>query len=101
MLHLKEDAGEFLSESSLKELIHRYSEFITFPIFQLVEKEEEVEVEDDEEEVGDEDAGEWRDGENQTTRDALCTLVPTLRPDPNISCARFLGFAVVFGRVVG
>lgn len=51
MLHLKEDAGEFLSESSLKELIHRYSEFITFPIYQLVEKEEEVEVEDDEEEV--------------------------------------------------
>lgn len=58
MLHLKEDAGEFLSESSLKELIHRYSEFITFPIYQLVEKEEEVEVEDDEEEVEDEDAGE-------------------------------------------
>ena len=58
VLHLKEDAGEFLSESSLKELIHRYSEFITFPIYQLVEKEEEVEVEDDEEEVEDEDAGE-------------------------------------------
>lgn len=60
MLHLKEDAGEFLSESSLKDLIHRYSEFITFPIYQLVEKEEEVEVEDDEEEVeeGKEDAGE-------------------------------------------
>eukprot|EP00903_Cladosiphon_okamuranus_P010270 g9724.t1 len=58
VLHLKEDAGEFLSESSLKELIHRYSEFITFPIYQLVEKEEEVEVEDDEEEVeeGDDDA---------------------------------------------
>lgn len=58
MLHLKEDAGEFLTESALKDLIHRYSEFITFPIYQLVEKEEEVEVEDDEEEVGDDDAGE-------------------------------------------
>lgn len=43
MLHLKEDAGEFLSEDALKKLIHRYSEFITFPIYQLVEKEEEVE----------------------------------------------------------
>lgn len=58
VLHLKEDAGEFLTESSLKSLIHRYSEFITFPIYQLVEKEEEVEVEDDEEEVGAEDTGE-------------------------------------------
>lgn len=47
---MKEDAGEFLSEDSLKKLIHRYSEFITFPIYQLVEKEEEVEAEDDEEE---------------------------------------------------
>lgn len=68
MLHLKEDAGEFLSESSLKELIHRYSEFITFPIYQLVETEEEVEVEDDEDEVeeDDEDAGEALSGEKQT-----------------------------------
>ncbi|CAB1121234.1 HSP90 [Ectocarpus sp. CCAP 1310/34] len=60
VLHLKEDAGEFLSESTLKNLIHRYSEFITFPIYQLVEKEEEIEVEDDEEEEeddGDEDSG--------------------------------------------
>lgn len=57
VLHLKEDAGEFLSEASLKSLIHRYSEFITFPIFQLVEKEEEIEVEDEEEEEeGDEEA---------------------------------------------
>ncbi|CAN0485027.1 unnamed protein product, partial [Scytosiphon promiscuus] len=54
VLHLKEDAGEFLSEASLKSLIHRYSEFITFPIFQLVEKEEEIEVEEEEE--GDEEA---------------------------------------------
>lgn len=50
MLHLKEDAGEFLGEKALKDLIHRYSEFITFPIYQMVEKEEEVEVEEDEEE---------------------------------------------------
>ena len=49
VLHLKEDAREFVSEKSLKDLIHRYSEFITFPIYQMVEKEEEVEVEEDEE----------------------------------------------------
>lgn len=50
MLHLKEDAGDFLNEDSLKKLIHRYSEFITFPIYQQVEKEEEVEVEEGDEE---------------------------------------------------
>lgn len=59
VLHLKEDAGEFLSESTLKNLIHRYSEFITFPIYQLVEKEEEIEVEDDEEDEVD-------DGESES-----------------------------------
>lgn len=55
-MHLKEDAGEFMSEKSLQNLIHRYSEFITFPIYQLVEKEEEVE--DDEEEAEKSEAGE-------------------------------------------
>jgi heat shock protein 90kDa beta len=36
VLHLKEDADEFLDETRLADLIHRYSEFITFPIYQLV-----------------------------------------------------------------
>lgn len=65
MLHLKEDASEFMTESALKDLIHRYSEFITFPIYQRVEKEEEVEVEeeDEEEEEGDDaDTGECASG---------------------------------------
>lgn len=44
-----------MSEETLKNLIHRYSEFITFPIFQLVEKEEEVE--DDEAEAEEEEEG--------------------------------------------
>lgn len=57
VLHLKEDAGEFLAEKALKDLIHRYSEFITFPIYQMVEKEEEVEVEEEEEEEDDEIGG--------------------------------------------
>ena len=75
VLHLKEDAGEFLSESSLKELIHRYSEFITFPIYQLVEKQEEVEVEDDDEEEDEVDAGE----------DLVSYL--SSRPEPNVQNA--------------
>ncbi|CAM9869682.1 unnamed protein product [Scytosiphon promiscuus] len=68
VLHLKEDASEFLTESSLKDLIHRYSEFITFPIYQLVEKEEEVEVEDDEEE--EEEDAEGTDSEDGDSEDA-------------------------------
>ena len=72
VLHLKEDAGEFLSESSLKSLIHRYSEFITFPIFQMVEKEEEVEVDDEEEdEDEEEDDKEKAAGEQLLLRTSL------------------------------
>ncbi|KAI9280405.1 Hsp90 protein-domain-containing protein [Sporodiniella umbellata] len=46
-LYLKSDAGEFLNEKKLKELVHKYSQFITFPIQvwsaheQQVEKEQE------------------------------------------------------------
>ncbi|CAM9967816.1 unnamed protein product [Ascophyllum nodosum] len=69
VLHLKEDAREFVSEKSLKDLIHRYSEFITFPIYQMVEKEEEVEVEEDEEgEEADEASGEV-EGEKEDDED--------------------------------
>ena len=68
VLHLKEDAGEFLSEAPLKSLIHRYSEFITFPIFQLVEKGEEVEVEEEEEEEEDDDEKEETAGKSRRCR---------------------------------
>merc|ERR1712224_1118714 len=32
-LFLKEDASEFLEQSKLEDLVKRYSEFITFPIY--------------------------------------------------------------------
>jgi heat shock protein beta len=57
-LFLKEDAGEFLDQSRLEELIKRYSEFVTFDIKLWASEEKTVEVidEDDEEEgVEDED----------------------------------------------
>jgi heat shock protein beta len=66
-MFLKEDADEFLSQDTLKDLINRYSEFITFPIYLHTSHEEEVEVPDEseEEEVaqegeegGDEEGGE-------------------------------------------
>jgi heat shock protein beta len=48
-LHLKEDAAEFLEESTIKDLVKRYSEFVSFPIYLLVTKTVDVEVPADEE----------------------------------------------------
>jgi heat shock protein 90kDa beta len=50
-LFLKEDAAEMCNESKLRDLLKRYSEFITFPIYLETTKTEEVEVpvEEDEE----------------------------------------------------
>merc|ERR1711968_405301 len=55
MGYLKEDAGEFLDQDRLEELVLRYSEFITFPIYLYKSSTETVEVEDDEEEDLDDD----------------------------------------------
>merc|ERR1711871_1246346 len=58
-LYLKEDAGEFLDQDRLEELVLRYSEFITFPIYLYKSSTETVEVEDEEEEdLDDEDEDE-------------------------------------------
>jgi heat shock protein beta len=65
ILKLKEDAEEFLNQQTLENLVTKYSEFITFPIYLHVsetvskevpvEDEEEEEVEDLDKEEGDED----------------------------------------------
>ncbi|XP_058225478.1 endoplasmin homolog [Rhododendron vialii] len=54
-LHLREEAGEYLEESKLKELVKRYSEFINFPINLWASKEVDVEVPTDEDESSDEE----------------------------------------------
>lgn len=48
-LFLKDDAGEFLDQDRLEELVLRYSEFITYPIYLYKSKTETVSVDDDEE----------------------------------------------------
>jgi len=53
-LFLKEDAGEFLDQDRLDELVMRYSEFITFPISLYKSKTETVEVEDEDEDEDEE-----------------------------------------------
>ncbi|KAM7257410.1 hypothetical protein ACFE04_013151 [Oxalis oulophora] len=54
-LHLREEAGEYLEESKLKDLVKRYSEFINFPIYIWASKEVDVEVPADEDDSSDED----------------------------------------------
>jgi len=54
-LFLKEDCKKYAEEKTLKDLIKKHSQFIGFPIYLQVEKEEEKEVTDDEAEDADED----------------------------------------------
>ncbi|MCD7457256.1 Heat shock protein HSP 90-beta [Datura stramonium] len=54
-LHLRDEAGEYLNEYKLKELVKKYSEFINFPINLWASKEVEKEVPADEDESIDEE----------------------------------------------
>ena len=38
MLHLKEDAVEYVEQDKIKELVRRYSQFINYPIYLWVTK---------------------------------------------------------------
>ncbi|KDP36908.1 hypothetical protein JCGZ_08199 [Jatropha curcas] len=54
-LHLRDEAGEYLEENKLKDLVKKYSEFINFPIYLWASKEVDVEVPTDEDESSDEE----------------------------------------------
>ena len=64
-LFLKEDATEFVEQSKLEELLKRYSQFITFPIYLKSTRQEQVEVPDEDAAAADdkEDAAATEDDE--------------------------------------
>ncbi|CAI9296438.1 unnamed protein product [Lactuca saligna] len=65
-LHLREEAGEYLEESKLKDLVKKYSEFINFPIYLWATKEVDVEVPADEDDsTDDEEKPESTDGDEE------------------------------------
>merc|ERR1719382_2204611 len=65
-LHLKEDAHDYLSESKLKDVAKKYSQFIQFPIYVKVKNEAEADEEDDDEDdEKDEDDVETKDDEEK------------------------------------
>merc|ERR1711871_691957 len=68
-LFLKEDASEFLEQDRLEDLIKRYSEFITFPIFLHTSKTETIEVPVEEDDYEDEDEEESLDNEGEDEED--------------------------------
>merc|ERR1712150_4410 len=53
-LHLKEDCKKYAEEKALKDLIKKHSQFIGFPMYLQVTKEEEVDAEEEDEEDVDE-----------------------------------------------
>merc|ERR1712045_779852 len=74
VLHLRDDACDYLEEKKVKDLVKKHSEFIGFPISLLVTKEEEKEVEvsddeDDDEADADKDKDEDADAEDKPKKD--------------------------------
>jgi HSP90 family molecular chaperone len=63
MLELKKDADQFLDNEKLKTIVHRYSEFIHFPIYIKSTKIERVEKEKSEEDAAIEKKDESEDRE--------------------------------------
>ncbi|KAH9317797.1 hypothetical protein KI387_019566, partial [Taxus chinensis] len=57
-IHFKDEAGEYLQEDKLKDLVKKYSEFINFPIYLWASKEQDVEVPADDESTDDEEKSE-------------------------------------------
>merc|ERR1712083_389587 len=69
VLHMREDATDYIDEKKIKDLVKKHSEFIGFPISLYTTKEEETDVEcsssDDEDAEKDEDKEDEEDSEKK------------------------------------
>ncbi|XP_019156559.1 PREDICTED: endoplasmin homolog [Ipomoea nil] len=68
-LHLRDEAGEYLDEVKLKDLVKRYSQFINFPINLWASKEFEKEVPADEDDVEEEETSDTSSSEEEETEE--------------------------------
>ncbi|CAH9142417.1 unnamed protein product [Cuscuta epithymum] len=65
-LHLRDEAGEYLDQHKLKDLVKKYSEFINFPINLWASREVEKEVQEDEDDADEEETSETSSSEEET-----------------------------------
>merc|ERR1712156_1230701 len=69
-LHLKQDCKKYAEEKTLKDLIKKHSQFIGFPIYLQVVKEEEQEVEeDDADDKADDDGADKEEADKEENAD--------------------------------
>ena len=91
VLHLKEDAHEYLSENKLKELVKKHNQFITYPIELLVTKTKEVEVAEEEiESVKDAEEEEYKDA-----KDEIESVEDTEEQPKKTKCVEYTDFECI------
>merc|ERR1712156_1354647 len=69
-LFLKEDCKKYAEEKNIKDLVKKHSQFIGFPIYLQVTKEEEVEEEEEDADLADKEVDKAEDAEKEKADDA-------------------------------